>query len=172
MKRIAIASLGLMLSCAALAENRSLLVVSEIVDISAAPAKVWGFVKPFDSVPRWHPAFSAAEIVSGRDGKIGAVRALTLRDGPTFTEELLAINEQSMAFTYNIVESPLPIDRYISSFSVKANGRGGSIVTWVGVFSRKNPRDNAPDAEHDAAMVALITGAYQAGLQNLKKLME
>jgi len=172
MKRFAVALLGLLLSCSALAENRSLLVVSEVIDINAPPAKVWNFVKPFDSVPRWHPAFSATEIISGRDGKVGAVRALTFKDGPTFTEELLAINEQSMAFTYCIVESPLPIDRYVSSMSVKPDGRGGSIVAWVGVFSRKNPRDNPPEAESDATVAGLITGAYQAGLQNLKKVME
>jgi hypothetical protein len=172
MKRLTIAVLGLLMSCAALADNRSLLVVSEVISINAAPGKVWSFVKPFDSVPRWHPAFAAAEIVSGRDGKVGAVRALTFKDGPTFTEELLALNEQGMAFTYNIVESPLPIDRYLSTMSVKPDGQGGSVVTWVGVFSRKNPRDNVPDAESDGAMLSLIAGAYQAGLQNLKKLME
>jgi hypothetical protein len=172
MKRLTVALFGLFVSYAALAENRPLLVVSEVISINAPPAKVWNFVKPFDSVPRWHPAFATAQIVSGRDGQLGAVRALTFKDGPTFTEELLAINEQGMAFTYNIVESPLPIDRYISTMSVKPDGQGGSIVTWVGVFSRKNPRDKVPDAENDAAMVTLITGAYQAGLQNLKKVME
>jgi len=56
--------------------------------------------------------------------------------------------------------------------SVKSNGHGGTIVTWVGQFSRKNPRDNPPEAESDAACVALITGAYQGGLQNIKKMME
>jgi len=172
MKRLAMVLLGLMLSCAALAENRSLLVVSEVIQINAPPAKVWNFVKPFDSVPRWHPAFSGAEIVAGRDGKAGAIRALTIKDGPTFTEELLAVNDQSMVFTYCIVESPFPIDRYLSSMSVKPDGRGGSVVAWIGVFSRKNPRDNPPDAENDATALGIITGAYQAGLQNLKKVME
>ena len=69
-------------------------------------------------------------------------------------------------------ESPLPIDRYLSTMSVKSDGHGGSIVTWVGQFSRKNPRANPPEAENDASVVGLITGAYQGGLQNLKKVME
>jgi mxaD protein len=172
MKRLAIALLGLLLSCTALAENRPLLVVSEVIAVKADPEKVWNFVKPFDSLPKWHPVFATAEIVSGTNDKVGSVRALTIKDGPTFTEELLAVNEQAMAFTYNILEGPLPIDRYVSTMSVKPDGQGGSIVTWVGVFSRKNPRDNVADAENDAAGLALITGAYQAGLQNLKKLME
>jgi mxaD protein len=110
--------------------------------------------------------------VSGQDGKVGAIRALTIKDGPTFTEELLALNEQSMAFTYNVIESPLPIDRYLSTMTVKPNGQGGSVIAWIGQFSRKNPRENPPEAEGDAAVVGLISGAYQGGLQNLKKLME
>ena len=56
--------------------------------------------------------------------------------------------------------------------SVKPDGQGGSIVTWVGQFSRKNPRANPPEAENDASVLGLITGAYQGGLQNLKKMME
>lgn len=172
MKRVVIALLGLLLPLAVCAENRGLLVVSEVIEINAPPAKVWHLVKPFDGLSRWHPLFVSSEIVSGRDGKLGAVRALTIKDGPTFTEELLALNEQAMAFTYNVIESPLPIDRYLSTMSVKSNGHGGTIVTWVGQFSRKNPRDNPPEAESDAACVALITGAYQTGLQTIKKMME
>ena len=85
---------------------------------------------------------------------------------------MLAFNEPAMAFTYNVIESPLPIDRYLSTMSVKSNGHGGSVVIWIGQFSRKNPRSNPPEAENDAAVVAFIAGAYQAGLQNLKTIME
>jgi len=172
MKRVVLALLGLLLSCAAFAENRSLLVVSEIIQIKAEPAKVWNMLKPFDGLKNWHPLFSGSEIVSGRDGQLGAIRLLTIKDGPSFTEELLAVNESAMAFTYSVIESPLPIDRYLSTMSVKSDGQGGSIVTWVGQFSRKNPRATPPEAENDASVVGLITGAYQGGLQNLKKLME
>jgi mxaD protein len=172
MKRFAVALWALLLPAAGLAENRSLLVVSEMIEIEAAPAKVWSFAKRFDGLKEWHPLFSGSEIVSGRDGKVGAVRALTIKEGPTFTEELLALNEQSMAFSYNVIESPLPIDRYLSTMTVKPNGRGGSTVTWIGQFSRKNPRESPPEAESDAAVVGLISGAYSDGLKNLKKLME
>jgi hypothetical protein len=170
--RIALALLCLMLPLGGFAENRSLLVVAETIEINAPPAKVWAMVKPFDGLKNWHPAFASSVLLSGQNGAVGAVRALTIKDGPTFTEELLALNEKSMAFTYNVIESPLPIDRYLSTMTVKPDGRGGSIVTWIGQFSRKNPRDNPPEAESDAGAVGLITGAYQAGLQNLKKLME
>ncbi len=172
MTRFVLVALGALLSSAATAENRSLMVVSEIVQINAQPTKVWNFLKPFNSFAKWHPMLSGSEVVSGRDGQVGALRVMTVKDGPNFTEELLAYNEESMAFTYNIIESPFPIDRYVATVSVKPDGHGGSIVIWVGEFSRKNPRVNAPEKENDAAAVSMITGAYKDGLQSLKKLME
>ncbi len=153
-------------------DDRPLLVVAEMIEINAGPVEVWNLVKRFDGLVNWHPAFSGSPLVKGKDGQVGAVRALTLKDGPTFTEELIAFNEQGMTYTYDIVESPLPIDQYQASLTVKANTAGGSTVTWIGTFKRKNPRDNVPEAESDAGTMKLISGAYQAGLQTVKKMLE
>ena len=174
MKTIGLALLGLLMVCpyATHAENRALLVVAEMIEINAKPADVWNLVKRFDGLKDWHPAFAKSDIIKGKDGQLGAVRALTVKDGPTFTEELLAINNSSMALTYNIIESPLPLDHYLSTIAVKPNGSGGSTVTWIGTFVRKNPRDNLPEGESDAGAVKFITGAYAGGLQNLKQVME
>jgi len=154
------------------ADDRPLLVVAEMIEINASPVEVWSLVKRFDGLVNWHPAFSGSPLVKGKDGQVGAVRALTLKDGPTFTEELIAVNEQGMTYTYDIVESPLPIDHYQASLTVKASTAGGSTVTWIGTFKRKNPRDNVPEAESDAGTMKLISGAYQAGLQTVKKMLE
>ena len=174
MSKVGLALLGLLMltPCITYADDRALLVVAEMIEINAKPADVWKFVKRFDGLKDWHPAFAKSDIIKGRDGHLGAVRALTVKDGPTFTEELLAINDTSMAFTYDIVEGPLPLDRYQSTMTVKPNGSGGSTVTWIGTFVRKNPRDNLPEGESDAGVVKFITGAYAAGLENLKKIME
>ena len=174
MKKIFLALCWLMLAFAlgASADDRELLVVGEMIEINAKPDVVWNIVKGFDGLVNWHPAFSGSPLVKGKNGHLGAVRALTIKDGPTFTEELVAYSEPRMAYTYIIVESPLPVDHYQSSMSVKGNGSGGTTVAWIGTFTRKNPRDNVPEAESDAAMVNLIIGAYQAGLQTVKKMAE
>ncbi len=169
---IALVALFALLPDVSRADDRPLLVVAEMIEIKAGPADVWNVVKRFDGLVNWHPAFSGSPLVKGKDGQVGAVRALTLKDGPTFTEELIAFNEQGMTYTYNIVESPLPIDHYQASLTVKVNGAGGSTVTWIGTFKRKNPRDNVPEAESDAGTMKLISGAYQAGLQTVKKMLE
>lgn len=174
MKTVGLALLGLLMLCpyVTYADDRALLVVAEMIEINAKPADVWRFVKRFDGLKDWHPAFAKSDIIKGKDGQLGAVRALTVKDGPTFTEELLAINDSSMALTYDIIESPLPLDHYLSTITVKPNGSGGSTVTWIGTFVRKNPRDNLPEGESDAGAVKFITGAYAGGLQNLKQVME
>lgn len=174
MKKILLALFGLAVaySAGAQADDRELLVVGEMIEINAKPDVVWNIVKAFDGLVNWHPAFSGTPLIKGRNGQVGAVRALTIKDGPTFTEELVAYSEARKAFTYIIVESPLPLDHYQSSISVKANGSGGTTVAWIGTFTRKNPRNNVPEAETDAAVVNLIIGAYQAGLQTIKTLAE
>ena len=147
-------------------------VVAESVEINASPAKVWNLVSRFGALQEWHPAFPSTPIIQGKEGQVGAVREVTVKNGPKFTEQLLALNNPEMAFTYGIVQSPLPIENYRSTMTVRPDANGGAMVVWVGNFVRKNPAANPPEAESDAGTVKFISDAYAGGLQNLKKMME
>jgi hypothetical protein len=145
--------------------------VSEQVIIEAAPAAVWDQLKNFDSLHAWHPGFAADEIVEGTNNQPGAVRKLTLKDGPSMTEELLSYDDAGLAMRYRIIESPLPIDGYVSSMRVgPGSADGTSVVVWESTFKRKNPEPK-PD-ETDEAVTELVSGVYTAGLDNLKKIVE
>jgi len=161
--------LAMILTAPAFAEPPKTLKVVKSVDVSAPVDKVWDVLKDFDSLDKWHPGFSKDTLVKGDNNKPGAVRKLTVKDGPSFTEELLAFDEAHHTYRYRIVESPLPIDHYVSRISVKAGPNGTSRVTWSGTFKRKNASDNPPEAESDAGAVKLVTGVYEGGLANLKK---
>lgn len=169
---IAAAILAATLAVPALAAPPKMLHVSEKVTIDAPVEKVWDAVKNYDSLPSWHPGFVKDELVKGENNKVGTVRQLTLKDGPSFTEELLAFSEKTHSFKYKIVDSPLPIDKYSSVLVVKAAGKGKSTVVWNGDFKRKNAADNPPEGESDAGVLKLIHGAYRGGLDNLKKVVE
>lgn len=172
-KAFAVAAMVAMLApCAAFADPPKTLRVTESVTIKAPVDRVWAAVKDFDSLDKWHPGFSKDEIVKGTNNRPGAVRALTIKDGPTLKEELLAYSGARHSFRYRIIESPLPITGYVSTVSVKAGDDGTSVVRWVGTFKRKNPADNPPAGEDDAACIKLVTGVYQGGLTNLKKMNE
>jgi hypothetical protein len=146
--------------------------VTETVEIKAPLDKVWATVKDFDGLAKWHPGFARDELISGSNGKAGAMRKLTIKDGPVVTERLLAYDEAKHSFRYTITESPLPITHYTSTISVRAGSTGITKVTWSGSFKRKNTSDNPPEAESDAGVTKLIKGVYRGGLDNLKKLLE
>jgi mxaD protein len=156
---------------AATAEPARTLKVTKSVDIAAPVDKVWDAIKNFDSLDKWHPGFSSDQIVKGANNKAGAVRKLTVKDGPSFEEELLAFDEAAHSYRYRIIDSPLPLRDYVSRISVKPGAKGGSRVTWTGSFKRKSTSDNPPESENDAAALKLINGVYEGGLSNLKKML-
>ncbi len=145
--------------------------MTKSVDIGAPVDKVWDAIKDFDSLNKWHPGFSSDQIVKGENNKVGAVRKLTVKDGPSFTEELLAFDAAAHSYRYRIIESPLPLRDYVSRISVKPNAKGGSHVTWTGSFKRKSTSDTPPEAENDDAALKLINSVYDGGLANLKKML-
>ncbi|HEY3784024.1 MAG TPA: SRPBCC family protein [Steroidobacteraceae bacterium] len=171
MKKVAFAGslLAMVLTLPGFAAPPKTLKVIKSVDVQAPVDKAWAAIKDFDSLDKWHPGFSKDTLLKGTNNKPGAVRQLTVKDGPSFTEELLEFDAAHHSYRYRIVESPLPIDHYVSRISVKAGPNGTSRVTWSGTFKRKNTSDNPPEAENDAGAVKLVTGVYEGGLANLKK---
>jgi uncharacterized protein YndB with AHSA1/START domain len=174
MKRaIAVAALAAIVApCLVFAAPPKQLKVVETTTIKAPLDKVWAAVKDFDSLDKWHPAVAKDEIVKGTNNHPGAVRALSIKDGPVIKEKLLSFSDAMHSFSYKFTDTPFPIKGYVSVLHVKANKDGTTLVRWSGTFKRKNPADNPPDAESDEAGVKLITGIYQSGLANLKKMVE
>jgi mxaD protein len=146
--------------------------VNQSIDIDAPAGKVWKAVENFDGLNTWHPAVAKDEIVEGTNNQVGAVRQLTLKDGGTIKEKLLAFTPAAHSFRYAILEGVLPVSSYTSSVSVKSTGKGKCTVTWTGKFKRKDTSDSPADNANDKTAVDTITGVYQGGLQNLKKMME
>ncbi|HEX4239917.1 MAG TPA: SRPBCC family protein [Steroidobacteraceae bacterium] len=149
-----------------------LLHTTKSVDVDASASKVWGIVKDFSGINNWHPAVAKDEIVEGTDNTAGAVRHLTLKDGGTIQEKLLAYNAAGRSMKYEILESVLPVSHYSSTISVKSTGKGKSTITWSGHYKRKNTGDNPGDKENDQAASDTIAAVYQGGLDNVKKLAE
>jgi mxaD protein len=146
--------------------------VTQSIEINASAHKVWKAVESFDSLNTWHPAVAKDEIVEGKNDVPGAVRLLTLKDGGTIKEKLLAFEPQAHKFRYEILEGVLPVSDYRSTVSVVSAGKGKSTVTWTGNFRRKDTGDNPADNANDKTATDTITGVYQGGLQNLKKMLE
>ena len=163
--RLLLASLLVSTTFNAIAEEAKALSAHEAVTINAPAAKVWSKVSNFNDLGAWHPAIKSTEIVSGMNNKVGAVRLLTLQDGGTIKEKLLAYKAKSKTFQYAILEGVLPVSDYVSSLTVKADGKDKSVVVWDGSFKHK-------DGSDDATAVKTMTSVYRGGLDNLKKISE
>lgn len=142
----------------------------EAVTIDASAEKVWDTVKGWDGLHTLHPVFSATKILAG-GLNVGSIRELTIKDGPKFTEELLSFDNAGQSPQYKIIESPLPMVDYLSTVRVLSLGENRSELAWMASWRRK-ARDGATAENDDRAVAKFLTGAYQAGLQNVKKIAE
>jgi len=145
--------------------------VKKSVTLDAPADKVWDTVKSFDALNTWHPAVDTDQIVSGTNDTAGAVRLLTLKGGGTIKEKLLAFDDTGHRFRYTIVEGVLPVSHYTSNMVVTSLGNDKTLVTWSGKFKRKNVGDDPADTDNDKAATDAISGVYQSGLDNLKKIL-
>ncbi len=171
-KTLALTLLALGVPCVAAADPPKTLTVVQTITIKAPLEKVWAASKDFDGLAKWHPALEKDEIVKGSNNVVGAVRSLSLKGGGTIREELLAFSEPAHSFKYRILESPLPVSHYVSTFTLKAGAGGTTLIRWSGTFKRKNAADNPPDDQTDAAAKKVIAGIYSSGLASLKKQIE
>lgn len=145
--------------------------VEKTITIKADQAKVWALVKDFGNMQKWHPAIATTKLEKkGAD----TFRTLTLKSGGTIYEKLRSVDDNDMKIKYEIVESQLPFTDYNSSMTVtKGENAGETTVTWVGRFYRLyklNPP--IPAGQDDKTATDAVTGIYDAGLANLKKVAE
>jgi len=156
--KTAVSAVFITVSMAALAGN---LTVSKEMAINASPDTAWKMIGDFNHLDVWHPVVVASQLIKGNSDVAGAVRVLTLGNGATITEKLVANNNLSHRYTYAITESPLPVADYVSTISVAEGMDGKSVVTWSSSFDANGATDEEA--------TNTISGIYDAGLMNLDK---
>jgi len=158
-------------STLALAHGPTRQKVTETATIKAAPDAVWNKVKDFNGMAAWHPAVEGSTATDG--SKEGSVRTLSLKGGGQMVETLEGYSDAERKFSYRAKDGgALPVTNYTSTLTVKPGDGGTSMVEWRGAFYRAYPNNNPPPGQDDDAAVKAITGVYQSGLANLKKIME
>ncbi len=83
--------------------------------IDATLDRVWAAVRRFDGVAVWNSGVELAELENGDPTAIGTIRKLHIPDGSIFRETLLAHSDVEHFYTYDIIESPLPVTGYVST---------------------------------------------------------
>lgn len=129
-----------------------------VKDSFDAPAdKVWAVVGDFGGVGKW-----AGDMVKSCECEgegIGAVRTLALAQGNPLRERLVQFDAADRSFSYAIVgASDLPVDYYVGSVKIRADGANRSTIDWVGTFDAKG----APEAVAQEIVKGIYTGAIAA----------
>jgi uncharacterized protein YndB with AHSA1/START domain len=131
--------------------------------ISAPADTVWAYLRDFSNLDEWAPSIESCEIeADARPDQVGAVRRLTAQGGQAvFRERLLAFDDEGRSFSYEFVESPLPVRDYRSTIRVvPVTDSGQAFVEWWGEF--------AADDKDAEPMTELFTkNIYGSGLAAL-----
>ncbi len=165
-------ALGACLALPAVAHGPTRQKVTESVTIDAPATTVWAKIGSFDALKDWHPA--AASSPADKGNEVGSVRTVTLQGGGgQLIETLERYDAAQMRYSYRLKDgSPLPVTNYTSTIQVTPQGDNKSVVEWRGAFYRGFPNNDPPPDQNDEAAVKAVTGAYQGGLANLKKVVE
>ena len=84
--------------------------------IMEAPVEsVWEVLRDFNGHDQWHPAVADSHIERGfSSDKVGCVRRFHLADGSELREQLLALSDADMTFSYCLLETPIPLLNYVA----------------------------------------------------------
>ena len=84
--------------------------------IMEAPVEaVWQVLRDFNGHDRWHPAVADSHVERGLPSdRIGCVRRFHLSDGSELREQLLMLSDIDMAFSYCLLDTPIPLLNYVA----------------------------------------------------------
>jgi len=168
---VALAVLGAAIALPADAHGPTRQKVVETVKIAAPASVVWAKIKNFDALKDWHPAVEASPADKGNNE--GSERKISLKGGGALVETIERYDDAQMRYSYRAKDGgALPVTNYTSTISVVAGDGNTATVEWRGAFYRGYPNNDPPPDKNDEAAVKAVTGMYQSGLANLKKLVE
>jgi hypothetical protein len=132
--------------------------VKKRIEAPGLPADVWIVAgETFCTIKTWHPAVAACE--ETKEGDV-TFRTLTLKDGGKIKEKLTGTED--LAYSYEIVESPLPVKNYKSKLWLEVDDEPDrSVIYWQSDFDANGASDD--DAKKT------ITGILGDGVKGIKK---
>lgn len=122
--------------------------------------EVWGLLREFDSIDRWHPGITDCTIeADGATDQVGAVRNFQA-GGRTLREQIVAHSDVERFYQYRILEGSGAKENYLSELrAIPVTEREETLVVWDGSF------DAPPAAMADEQEG--ITAVYTGGLAGL-----
>lgn len=131
--------------------------VHESIVINAPAQNVWELAGDPERIHEWVPALTNLRASDGE-------RTCTTADGQEVVERVLEHSEQRRFYTYEIVTSPFPVRRYVSSIAVGGHD-GHTHVDWVAELDAESP-------EQEPELVESFSQLYRDSLISLRDRVE
>ena len=132
--------------------------------IDAPVERLWAVLRDFNGHESWHPIVAKSTIERGYPSdKIGCVRRFTMQDGAELREQLLALSDLEMTFSYCLLETPIPLFNYVAHVRLlPVTDQDRTFIEWSADF------DCAPELE--AELVSGVGGnVFQTGFDALNR---
>jgi Polyketide cyclase / dehydrase and lipid transport len=137
--------------------SASAITVKKRIEAPGLPPQIWEVVGDFCAIKTWHPA--VVDCVETKEGD-ATIRTLTLKDGGKIKEKLTGTED--VGYTYEILESPLPVKNYKSKLWLDVDDEPDrSVIYWQSDFDANGASDD--DAK------AKVTQILGDGVKGIKK---
>jgi NADPH:quinone reductase-like Zn-dependent oxidoreductase len=135
--------------------------------IDAPIERVWAVLRDFNSHLDWHPIIADSRIEGGEaPDQVGCVRAFRLEDGNQLREQLLTLDDRNHVSTYCILDSTIPLQRYVATVKLSRVTDGDhTFWHWQSTFA------TPPGREQELAD-AVGNGVYEAGFAALRQYLQ
>lgn len=131
--------------------------------IEAPVEAVWGVLRDFNGHDRWHPAVAESHIERGQTSdRVGCVRRFRLQDGSELRERLLTLSDADMAFTYCLLETPIPLLNYV------AHVRLAPVTDVDHTFWHWESRFDTPAGREDELATMVGRNIYEGGFAAIR----
>jgi Polyketide cyclase / dehydrase and lipid transport len=132
--------------------------VSKKINAPAQPPKVWAIAGDFCAIKDWHPLVADCKETEESGTTF---RTLTFKNGGTIKEKLLESDDTS--YSYEIIESPLPVKNYKAKLHVEEDERDPQRTTifWEATFDSNGVSDDEAKKK--------ITDIFMSGLKGIKQ---
>jgi len=134
--------------------------------LDAPVDRVWAVLRDFNGHDRWHPPVRESAIERGAPSdRVGCVRRFRLQDGSELREQLLALSDLEQAYSYCLLDTPIPLFNYVAHVRLLPVTDGDrTFWSWESSFSTR---------QGEEAEMARMVGEdiYQTGFTAIRNLL-
>jgi uncharacterized protein YndB with AHSA1/START domain len=134
--------------------------------IEAPIEAVWAVLRDFNGHDEWHPAVADSHIERGQSSdRVGCVRRFHLADGSELREQLLTMSDADMAFSYCLLDTPVPLLNYV------AHVRLAPVTDGDRTFWHWESRFDTPPGMEQELEAKVGTEIYEGGFRAVRAFM-